>query len=212
MALVSGALASAAVEIGELLGWVGGLLVVVRLLPQPWHTWRTGAVHGVSGTALVNNLVSDVGWTVYGLAAGLTPLWVAGAATVVVDLLTIALARAVVGRRALGVGATWAAVLVAAWVGGGSVVFGTVLGLATVVNHGPQVVAALRSSDLSGLHPATWWLSLADAALWGGYGLLMGDAGVVAYGVVLGTAGAVVLTRIAWTRRRPATALDLAEA
>lgn len=194
-------LACPAVEIGEVLGWVGGLLVVVRLLPQPWHTWRTGAVHGVSGTALANNLVSDVGWTAYGLAAGLTPLWVAGAATVVVDVLTIALARSAVGRRAVASGLAWAAVLALAWVGGGAVVFGTVLGVATVVNHAPQVATALRSSDLSGLHPATWWLSLADAGLWGGYGLLVGDLGVVAYGVVLGMAGSIVLGRIAWTRR-----------
>ena len=197
-------LPSAAVEVGELLGWVGGLLVVIRLLPQPWHTWRTRAVHGVSGTALANNLVSDVGWTAYGLAAGLTPLWVAGAATVVVDVLTIALARSVVGRRALTSGLAWSAVLALAWASGGALVFGTVLGVATVVNHAPQVATALRSTDLSGLHPATWWLSLADAGLWGGYGLLVGDVGVVAYGVVLGTAGSIVLARIAWTRRTAA--------
>lgn len=191
---------------GELLGWIGGLLVVVRLLPQPWHTWRTGAVHGVSGTALANNLVSDVGWTAFGVATGLTPLWVAAGATVAVDVVALVVARRAVGTRALALAGAWAGALAAAWVVGGPVVFGTALGLATAVCHAPQVVTALRSTDLSGLHPATWWLALADAALWGGYGLATGELGVVVYGIVLGTAGTIVLTRLAVTRR--ATHLD----
>lgn len=188
-------------SIGELLGWVGAVLYVARLAPQPWHTRRSGRDDGVSIQALCNNLASDLGWVGYGLAAGLLPIWVGTLAAVVLDVATIALLRHRLRPHHLLVGAAWLGVIVAAGVLGGPVTMGLALGASVVVSHAPQVAAAVRGTDLSGLHPATWWLALVDAALWGGYGLLDGDLGLVTYGVVLGTVGVVVLVRLAQVRR-----------
>lgn len=196
-------------ELGELLGWIGTVLFLARLVPQPWHTWRSGADDGVSTQALLNGFASDLGWLAYGLAAGLPPLWVASLVAAPITATTIVLLRHRITRREVAVSGAWLGCMAASWVLGGPLALGTVLGVAVVVNYAPQAVRAVRSPDLSGLHPATFWLSLADAALWGGYGVLVGDPALVAYALVLGTCGVIVLVRIAQTR--DAVALDVAE-
>jgi uncharacterized protein with PQ loop repeat len=188
------------VSTGELLGWIGTVLFLVRLLPQPWHTWRSGRGEGVSVQSLVNGMASDGGWLVYGLVAGLPPVWVAALVAAPVCTTTLVLLREQVRAREVGVAVGWAGCMALGWLVGGPVGLGSVLGVAVVVNHGPQAVHALRSDDLSGLHPATFWLSLADASLWGGYGVAIGDGALVTYGVVLGTVGVIVLVRLARTR------------
>ena len=198
-------------EIGELLGWIGTVLFLARLVPQPWHTWRSGVAEGVSTQGLLNGFASDVGWLVYGLAAGLPPLWVASLVAAPLTATTIVLLRHRVTRRELAVSSAWLGCMGLAWSVGGPAALGAVLGVAVVVNYAPQAVRAVRSPDLSGLHPATFWLSLADAALWGGYGVLVGDAALMAYALVLGVCGVVVLVRIAQTRDA-APMLDVAEA
>lgn len=197
-------------ELGELLGWIGTVLFLARLVPQPWHTWRSGAADGVSTQALLNGMASDLGWLAYGLAAGLPPVWVAALVAFPISCTTLALLRHQVRRHELAVAVGWAGCMAAAWALGGPAALGAVLGVAVVVNHAPQAVRAVRSDDLSGLHPATFWLSLADAALWGGYGVLVGDAALVAYALILGAVGVVVLVRIAQTRDELA-ALDVAD-
>jgi hypothetical protein len=104
------------------------------------------------------------------------------------------------GRRQVALGLAWATVGAAAWVNGGTELLGLVLAAAVLVNQVPQVWAALREDDLSGLAPATWLFALADGALWGGYGLAAGDRAVVLYGVILISAACVILTRLARTR------------
>ena len=88
--------------------------------------------------------------------------------------------------------------------------FAAVLAAGVLVTQGPQVVKSVRESDLSGIAPATWWISVLDAATWGAYGVAIGDAALMGYGVVLMRSAAIVLGRIHWTRWQ-ATRLALAE-
>jgi hypothetical protein len=84
---------------------------------------------------------------------------------------------------------------------------GTVLGASVVVNHVPAVWAALRGDRLDGIAPATWLIALADAGLWGGYGVLVRDPALIAYGTILVVASVVILFRLwqvgGWTALRP---------
>ena len=61
----------------------------------------------------------------------------------------------------------------------------------------------LRSDDVSGVAAATWWIAIVDAALWGLYGVALGDGPLIGYGVILLVSSVVVLTRLAVVRRRP---------
>ena len=74
------------------------------------------------------------------------------------------------------------------------------LAVGVLVTQGPQVWRACRERDLSGLSPATWGLSILDAAAWGAYGVAADDAALIGYAVVLSSSAVVVLTRIRWTR------------
>jgi uncharacterized protein with PQ loop repeat len=188
------------VDLPLVLAWIGTVLFLVRLLPQPLHLWRHRRDEGVSAQALTNNLVSDAFWLPYGLVAGLPPVWFASVVAVPLDLLTIVLVRRRVTPGVVATGTAWAAALAGAWMLGGAAGLGVALAASVVVNHGPQVLAALRSDDLSGLHPATWWFSLAEALLWGVYGAALRDPALIAYSAVLASAATVILVRIAATQ------------
>lgn len=188
-----------------LLGWIGSVLLVARLTPQPLRLHRTGDCDGVSVQAHLVSLVSDLGWFGYGLATDLTPVWVGSAAAIALELWTLGYLRSVVTVRQLAVAGGWGGALILGWYRAGALGLGLVLAISVIVVYVPHVWVALRQKRLGGLAPATWWFALADAALWGGYGFAAGDVALVAYGLVLGVSAAVVLTAI-WLKRRPHSA------
>jgi uncharacterized protein with PQ loop repeat len=181
----------------DALGWIASAVILVRLLPQPVRLVRTGVAAGVSPLAALNAVVTTVGWTVYGFAADLPIVWIVSVVALVPSMWTVALLVPRTTRRDVATASLWAATLVAAALVG---VGAAAMSLGVLVSQGPQVVRAVRESDLSGVAPATWWLSLLDAATWGAYGVAVADGALMGYGVVLATASLVVLGRIAWTR------------
>lgn len=183
-------------EWAAVLGWLGSALFLARLVPQPVRIWRTGQSHGVSAQSAINAAVSDTGWLLYGVAASLLPVWVCTALAIPLDLWTALLLRDKVTARHLVTAAAWGLVMLTAWIVGGAVALGTVLGSSVLINHAPQVWTALRGDRLGGIAPATWCIALADAGLWGGYGLVVRDPALIAYGVILLTASLVVLFRL----------------
>jgi uncharacterized protein with PQ loop repeat len=185
--------------LAAVLAVVASAVFVARLLPQPLRLWRTGVDEGVSPMAAYNSVLSAVGWLVYGLAESLPAVWVVSLVALVPGCWQAALL--VRRTRAVDVAgaALFAAVIAAAAVAG---FLAPVLAVGVLVTAGPQVVEALRCQDLSGLAPATWWIAIGDAALWGLYGASLGDAALVGYWAVLTACAVVVLVRIADVRRR----------
>ena len=78
-----------------------------------------------------------------------------------------------------------------AWTGA---VLSTMLGL-------PQVLRVLRTNDVRGLSAATFWLTLANAAVWLGWALMTGHLATGLPAVVNGPAAVLVLCRIQAARR-----------
>ena len=175
------------------LALVASAVFLVRLVPQPARLARSGVDAGVSPLAALNAVIGTVAWLVYGLDAGLPVVWIVSLLALVPGVWTVALLRSATTARDLTWAAAWVAVLAAAATAG---VFGLALAAGVVVSSGPQVVAAVRSEQLSGLAPATWWLAIADAVTWGAYGLALGDAALTGYGVVLLASALIVLSRI----------------
>jgi uncharacterized protein with PQ loop repeat len=88
---------------------------------------------------------------------------------------------------------------VLAWTGAA---LSTLLGL-------PQAVRALRSTHLEALSATTYWLTLANAAVWAAWAF---DTGHLAAGVpalVNGPAAVLILTRLEAARRACVTALRI---
>jgi uncharacterized protein with PQ loop repeat len=183
----------------DALGLLASAVFLVRLLPQPVRLARTGVASGVSPLSALNSMLTMVAWVTYGLIVGLPLVWVVSAVALVPGVWTVLLLRREVSRRDLMWAGAWLTLQAVAAVTRQLVV---VLAAGVLVTQGPQVLRALRETDLTGLAAATWWLSLLDATTWGAYGLAVGDAALVAYGVVLATSACIVLTRIRLTRRR----------
>ncbi len=182
----------------EVIGWVASAVFLCRLLPQPIRLARTGVPDGVSPLAMMNAALSDIGWVLYGLSAGLAPVWVVALLALPPGIWTIVLLRTRITRRDVLGASAWLAVIVIAWATGGLV---ALLGMSVLVNQGPQVWAAVRSNELDGIATTTWFIALADASLWGGYGVASGDVALMSYGVVLFASASVILGRVWWTRR-----------
>jgi len=180
----------------SVLAVVASTIFLVRLLPQPLRMARTGWTGGVSGLAALNGLVADVAWLSYGLAAGLAAVWLVSVAAMVPAVWLAVLLRQRIGRRDVALAAAWAAVLVGCALAG---VLGAGLAAGVVVTQGPAVGRALRDRDLSGISPATWWVSVADGLSWGAYGLAVHDGALQGYCVVLVTSAALVLGRLRLT-------------
>lgn len=173
----------------------------IRLLPQPARLWRTGVTSGVSPIAAANAVTAATAWLAYGLWHGLLAVWLVSVAALVPGVWTVVLLRRAFSGRELLVAAG-----VATGFGSSAAlgVLGAALALGVLTTSGPQVWRAIRDSDLRGIAPATWFVAIADASLWGAYGIVIADLAMVGYAVVLITSAAIVLGRVAWTRRRAA--------
>ncbi len=182
----------------DVLGWVASAVFLSRLVPQPARLLRTGVPDGVSQMSAMNCVATDLGWIAYGLLAGLTPVWVVGVVSLFPGVLVVVLLVRRTTRRDLLGSAVWTAVIVAAWALGA---LGAVLAISVLVNSGPQVWVALKQDNLVGLAPTTWLIAIADALLWGAYGVATGDGALIGYGVVLLASALVILGRIRFTHR-----------
>jgi uncharacterized protein with PQ loop repeat len=185
-----------------MLGWLAAVVVIVRMIPQPVRLVRTGVPHGVSALAVINIALTELAWIVYGLSENLAPVWVLSLFAFPAGLWTVYLLRDRIARPDLFGAAVWSASIVLGALTG---TLALVLALSVVVNYGPQVLTAIRGTRLEGLAPATWYLALADAGLWGAYGLAIGDPALIGYCVALASAAVVILARIVSERSSPIT-------
>jgi uncharacterized protein with PQ loop repeat len=186
------------VEIEMVLGWLATAAFLIRLLPQPLRLVRTGVPDGVSALAVMNIALTELAWLIYGLVEGLVPVWAVSLPAFPLGLWTVVLMRRqITGRDLVGAGA-WLAAILLGWITGALAV---VLAASVFVNYGPQVLTAVRGRHLEGLAPATWYLALADAALWGAYGVSVGDPALLGYCVILTLSAVVILVRIRQTRQ-----------
>ena len=189
-----------------LLGLIASGIFLTRLIPQPVQLFRTRDTAGVSPLAALNATIAAVGWLIRGLEEHQPVVWIVSLAALVPSLITVGLLARKTTMSDLGWAATWALLLAGLWLGGALAVG---LAAGVLVTQGPQVRKALQEEDLSGLTPATWWLSVLDATTWGVYGLALGDAALLSYFIVLSTCSIVVLLRLRFLNSRQVSRLHV---
>jgi len=197
------------VSAADVFGAMAVTAFLVRLVPQPLKLARTRVPDGVSPLSAINVVLTEVAALVYGLTAGLVPVWIVSVPALPLALWMLWLLRHEVTRRDLAAGLAYVALIVGTWSFG---MLGVVLGLSVVLNYGPQVWTALRRDRLEGLASATWWLAIADALLWSAYGFAVDDPAILFYGAMMVGAATTILVRIGRIRRIPAPALVADEA
>lgn len=190
----------------EAAGYLATVLTVFQLLPQVRRTLRSGDVAGVSPLYWAIQLVAATSWITIGVREVLVP-------TVAVNVFavgcTVVMLRTLWAHRAPGFETASRVVMVGlpvvAMLGlvAPTAVLAVFAGVVTMAMFWPQVLAALRDDDLSGLSLSSWVLSTVVATLWIVFGA---DKGLMLWltplhGAVL---SAVVVARILATRRAPA--------
>lgn len=182
----------------DVLALVASVVFLARLTPQPVRLARSGVAAGISPLAAINGVTVAVAWIAYGLDARLPAVWIVSVLALVPGIWTVVLLARQIRLPDLVGGSIWVGALALAAVAGKS---GVALGAGVLVTQGPQVWRVLKEDDLSGISPATWRLSVLDAATWGAYGVAVGDGALLGYGVVLVSSSVVVLSRVWWTSR-----------
>lgn len=191
---------------------VAGVLGAGMAYPQARRIVRTRRFEGVSPVWAGISVASNAWWLAYGIYAdvwALIPVSVASlvlygaiCAAIVHDRGRPALARMMVGAVALGL------VPLPFLLAGGWPLAGAAIGLCYGLQLLPAVVAAHRSTDLSGISPGTWLMAWAEAALWAAYSIMVLDPALAVgggAGLLMSTA---ILVRLAATGHQPMRALD----
>lgn len=178
-------------------------MTVTFLLPQIVKLVRTGDSTGVSGTWPALGFVINVGWFLYMTSQ---QLWLATLAPFVTfvayAVILWALGRTGRDLRSSYVrGAVFTVIMVAFGLMGGWGTLGVALGLSYGIQLTPSVWTAYRTSNPSGVSPTTWWIGLAEALLWGAFGLYHHDAGIITFAIVGSVGSGLMLLRYYTTRR-----------
>ncbi|BAN00425.1 hypothetical protein [Ilumatobacter coccineus] len=195
------------------------LVVIANILgsamayPQAAKLLRTGNPEGVSAIWAGVSVSMNLWWLVYGIANSLWGLVPTSAiATALYAVIVVAFVRSV-GRSAFGGLAFGALVfglvplpvlLVAGWSAAG-----VTIGLCYGMQLFPAVVAAFRTTDLSGVAAGTWIMAWIEGAIWGAYGLFVVDGALLIGGVAGVLMASLMLARLTMTGHRP---LDLRRA
>ena len=177
--------------------------------PQFVRLYRSRVTDGVSAEWVAVSIALNGWWSLYAVASG---LWLVLPVSVISFVLYLGIAALFVrspqqawrlGATVLGVAIVPVPVLaVAGWSAAGVVV-----GLGYGVQLMPALLTALRSRDLAGVAPGTWWIAVAEALLWLVYGWGVGDVALVVAGVVGSLVAAAILLRLQLTGHHPTSAL-----
>ena len=183
---------------------VATVLAVASLIPQIGKLWSTKDPTGVSITWPALGLVTNVRWTAYLYQQRLW-LSVPSAALMVIFYGVILILLARVGQRlwaGAARGLAWGITLSAIGVTGGWLILGVVLGTSAAIQVVPAIWTAFRTYAPSGISPGTWWIILAEAALWGVYGKAYADVAIIIFAITASATALLMLARFYATRHR----------
>lgn len=186
------------------LGVLAGTILAVTVFPQAVRAWRV-STHGVSPTTY--QLIVAVGftWVAYGVSQGLWEVIIADSLFGLSAVLVLAACRRDGARWRDLAPTTALTLLVAAALGFGvgAVAIGWFAVAVAGVIRIPQIVDAVRASDVLGVSVGTWWLGVVGNLVWVAYGLVVGDPRLYVGAFVAGALSFVIIAIVEYRRRRP---------
>ena len=184
---------------------LANILGVGMLIPQARRIIQRRSLSGVSGAWIGAGIAINSGWLIYGLSAGVVGLVPVSLGSLVLYLWIFRLANSISRPVARETAFTSAGLLLLLGVAGvlaGLATFGLVLSACYTVQFAPAAREAILSRDLDSVAPATWTMAIAEALLWAGYGIAIGDLPVTLGGIGATAMSGVVLFRIQRSIRR----------
>lgn len=196
------------------------VLGAAMAVPQAVKLRRTRLIEGVSAAWVGISITVNAWWAIYGIGVGdlgIVPVSaVSVTAYLAIALFLVRFSPIDVRPLPTMIGAAVAVAAVPATVlaVGGWTACGIAIGALYGVQLTPAVVSVYRSVDVSGVSGATWVIAWLEAALWGVYGGVRLDAGLVALAVTGVFMSTLVLARLLLRRprrdRRPAPGTGVA--
>ena len=185
------------------------VLGAAMAVPQARKLVRERRSHGVSMTWAAVSATVNGWWAVYGLGVGdlsIVPVSVVSVLSYVIIAFAIARfsvapLRRLVGPAILATLAVAALPTVVLQLDGWTST-GLVLGALYGIQLSPAVVTVYRSHDVSGVSLATWLIAVGEAALWGVYGFVRLDAGLLTLAATGVLMSSLVLLRLFLRRPR----------
>ena len=186
------------------------VFAVPQFLPQIRKLRATGDVAGVSWAWASLTCLNNAAWLAYfALEHYWTALVPSSSATVLSGTLAIMLSMKAHPKLSPSAPiATWAAMLIAAYLILGRAGLGALLTAAFAVQVAPSIWTAYRTERPTGIAAGTWLLILGELSCWLTFGLSRSDPRLITLGLTGVTASALMLARIHRTgrQRRPAPA------
>jgi uncharacterized protein with PQ loop repeat len=186
---------------------IAALVVVANVLgasftvPQILRLRRTQASDGVSSTWVGVGLAANGWWAIYAAVAALWGALPVSLVSMVAYGAMVALLYRIDGPasiRGVAVGVAVAGgIPLAALLAGGWEALAVTIGLGYAVMFLPAVLTSLRAADLGSLSATTWWMALAEAAIWFTYGLWATDVALLIGGAGGGLCAALVVAQLA---------------
>lgn len=197
--------------VADVLGYSAVAVACVQLVPQVVRTARSRNVAGVSPGMWALLGTQSGAWLVFGSSRG---LWPSVVVNVVLVGCVIGMLRTLRAERAPGIGgalALLAALLAAEVVVVATLpmaVLGTFASVLSALVFYPQVLVALRSTDLSGLSKPTWLITVFSSVQWAAYGLAAGTPAIWVSAVHNLVLSVVVVARLYVFAPRPVDVLE----
>ena len=183
---------------------------VPQFLPQIRKLLVTRDTAGLSWSWAALTSLNNAAWIAYfALQHYWTALIPSSSATMLAGTLAVLLSiRGQARLRPSILIATWAMMLVAAYLILGRTGLGALLTAAFVVQVAPSIWTAYRTEHPTGISSGTWLLILSELSCWLTFGLYKSDPRLIALGLTGVTASALMLARIHRTSKqeRPAAA------
>jgi uncharacterized protein with PQ loop repeat len=171
---------------------------VPEFLPQLRKLRATRDTAGISWSWATLASLNNAAWIAYfALEHDWTALVPSSSATVLAGSLAVLLSiRGQAMLRPAVLIATWAAMLVVAYLILGRDGFGALLTVAFAVQVAPSLWTAYRTTRPTGISSGTWLLILCELSCWLTFGLYKSDPRLIALGLTGVTASALMLARI----------------
>ncbi len=179
---------------------VANVLGAGMIVPQVIRLHRRRTTTGLSGPWIGVGIAMNTWWIAYAVQGRLWGIAPVSAASLVLYLIIAAQYANLEGRRALlpvaggavALGSVpLAALIVSGWPGAG-----VAIGAAYAVQFAPAAVSAIRAAAPTGVSPTTWTMAWAEAVIWFGYGIHIGDAALVIGGIGGAAMATVIVARI----------------
>lgn len=174
------------------------------IIPQVIRLHRQRVVGGLSGVWIGGSIVMNGWWLAYAVQAGrwgIAPVVAVGVVmySVIGWQLFSLVGSEVLEKLAIGLAVALFPLPILLMGGWGAAELA--IGLSYGAQFAPAVHAAIRSTDVGGISPATWAMAWVEASIWLIYGLSIGDAALIAGGGGGTLMATVILLRLGTVAR-----------